>query len=99
MADEGNIVVNATTGTKIGTATSQKLGFFNATPVVQQSNIADASSSQGVANGSVANSGSGTLDVPTKAEFDGLRTDVQNLTTKMNAILTALEALGLLANA
>jgi hypothetical protein len=31
-----------TTGTKIGTATTQKLGFFNATPVVQQAAVADA---------------------------------------------------------
>lgn len=30
-----NIQSDATTGTKIGTATTQKLGFFNATPVVQ----------------------------------------------------------------
>lgn len=36
LADSCNIVVNATTGTKIGTATSQKIGFFNAAPVVQQ---------------------------------------------------------------
>ena len=36
LADTVNIVLNTTTGTKIGTATSQKLGFFNATPVVQQ---------------------------------------------------------------
>jgi hypothetical protein len=31
-----NIVLDTTTGTKIGTATDQKLGFWNATPVVQQ---------------------------------------------------------------
>lgn len=36
IADGGNVVVGSTTGTKIGTATSQKIGFFNATPVVQQ---------------------------------------------------------------
>ena len=30
-----NIVTDTTTGMKIGTATGQKLGFFNATPVVQ----------------------------------------------------------------
>jgi hypothetical protein len=36
IADNTNIVLNTTTGTKIGTSTSQKLGFFNATPVVQQ---------------------------------------------------------------
>lgn len=35
MADAKNIVLNTTTGTKIGTATTQKLGFFNKTPVVQ----------------------------------------------------------------
>jgi hypothetical protein len=31
-----NMVFDATTGTKLGTATTQKLGFWNATPVVQQ---------------------------------------------------------------
>lgn len=35
MADAANIIVNTTTGTKIGTATTQKLGFYNATPIVQ----------------------------------------------------------------
>lgn len=37
MTDGANIAVGTTTGTKIGTATNQKIGFFNATPVVQQS--------------------------------------------------------------
>jgi hypothetical protein len=36
IADGKNITLNTTTGTKIGTATTQKLGFYNATPVVQQ---------------------------------------------------------------
>lgn len=31
-----NLVTDTTTGTQIGTATNQKLGFFNSTPVVQQ---------------------------------------------------------------
>ena len=44
MADPANIAVGTTTGTKIGTATSQKLGFWNATPVVQQSAISDPTS-------------------------------------------------------
>lgn len=35
LGDAYNIVVNTTTGTKIGTGTTQKLGFWNATPVVQ----------------------------------------------------------------
>lgn len=35
IADGGNIVLNTTTGTKIGTATTQKIGFWNTTPAVQ----------------------------------------------------------------
>lgn len=35
FADAKNIQVNTTTGTKIGTATTQKIGFWNATPNVQ----------------------------------------------------------------
>ena len=35
MDDATDIVVNATTGTKIGTATTQKIGWWNAAPVVQ----------------------------------------------------------------
>jgi hypothetical protein len=41
-ASTRDIVTDTTTGTKIGTATSQKIGFFNATPVVQQAAVADA---------------------------------------------------------
>ena len=43
LPDAGDIVVNTTTGTKIGTATSQKLGFYNATPIVQGASVADPS--------------------------------------------------------
>lgn len=35
VSDGKNIVLNTTTGTKIGTATSQKLSFWNATPIIQ----------------------------------------------------------------
>lgn len=40
LADAKNISLNATTGSKIGTAVSQKLGFWNVTPVVQPSGAA-----------------------------------------------------------
>jgi hypothetical protein len=36
FAEGHNITAGTTTGTKIGTATGEKLGFWNATPVVQQ---------------------------------------------------------------
>lgn len=37
-----NVVTDTSTGTKIGTGTSQKLGFWNATPVVQYSTTGTA---------------------------------------------------------
>lgn len=37
FADAANIVINTTTGTKIGTGATQKIGFFGVTPVVQSS--------------------------------------------------------------
>lgn len=40
-ADATSIITDTTTGLKIATATSQKLGFFNATPVAQQSATGD----------------------------------------------------------
>ena len=36
-----NIILKTTTGTKIGTGTTQKLAFWNSTPVVQPGHIAD----------------------------------------------------------
>ena len=35
VADAHNFVFNTTTGTKLGTSTSQKLAFYNSTPIVQ----------------------------------------------------------------
>lgn len=42
LSDGVNITANATTGTKIGTAISEKLGFHNATPVAQRAGAAQA---------------------------------------------------------
>lgn len=47
ISDTKNIILGTTTGTKIGTATTQKIGFYNATPVVQPSAV---TTSQGIAN-------------------------------------------------
>jgi hypothetical protein len=44
IADANDIAVGTTTGTKIGTATTQKIGFFNKAPVVQPTAVADATS-------------------------------------------------------
>jgi hypothetical protein len=44
-AEAFNFSFGTTTGTKIGTATTEKLGFYNATPVVQPVAVADATTS------------------------------------------------------
>ena len=45
-ASTRDIVTDTTTGTKIGTGTTQKIGFFNATPAVQPDAVADATNGQ-----------------------------------------------------
>ena len=96
LADALNIAVNTTTGTKIGTATTQKLGFYNATPVVQPAAIADltvtattgtlptATGSQVIANAAA----------PTNVEL--LKYCVE-LETKLELALARLRSLGLIA--
>lgn len=67
VGDGSNLVVGSTTGTKIGTATTQKLGFYNSAPVVQQTgNIITALSTLGLIT-------SGTI---TEANVTNLTTDL-----------------------
>lgn len=57
-----NMVFGTTTGTKIGTATTQKIGFWNATPIVQPTTAVAGATFTAVAGGS-------TID--TNDTFDG----------------------------
>lgn len=66
LAEAANLVTGTTTGSKIGTATTQKLGFWNATPVVQPTAVADA-------------------------------TNGTNVITQLNALLSRLRTIGLVA--
>lgn len=75
IADGNNISLGTSSGTKIGTSASQKLGFFNATPVVQP-----ASADQAVA---VAASGG---DSPTEAEFNAVVTLLNRLRLDLVAL-------------
>jgi hypothetical protein len=60
LSDAVNLAFNTTTGTKIGTATTQKLSFWNATPVVQPTTAIAASTF--VANTSAIANDTATFD-------------------------------------
>ena len=66
MLDGRNIQFGKTTGTKIGTATDQLLGFFNKTPIIQVSAIS-------------APTGGVTQDAEARTAINSLRTALTNL--------------------
>jgi len=60
MSDAANIILNTTTGSKIGTATTQKLGFYNSTPIVQPTgNVCTALQNLGLVASCTENAGTG----------------------------------------
>jgi hypothetical protein len=73
IPDNANIVLGTVNGTKIGTATTQKLGFFNATPVVQQTDTADLKDAF-CALGFMANGGASPLNLDSGALTAGATT-------------------------
>lgn len=72
MADAANIQVGTTTGTKIGIGATAKIGFYGATPVVQQTALT-------AANASALNSGDATTDTV----IGNMRTRINELETKL----------------
>lgn len=83
-ADGINIAAGTTTGTKIGTATSQKLGFWNATPVVQYSTT-------GTTTGFTAGAGTNVTDQSTFTGNQGATAYT------MGDIVRALKLAGIIA--
>lgn len=84
LADGVDIILDTTNGTKIGTSASQKLGFYNATPVVQYSTT-------GTTTGFTAATGTAVLSGST---FTG---DSGTKAYTIGDIVKALKDLGILA--
>lgn len=96
LADAVNIVLNTTTGTKIGTATTQKLGFYNATPVVQQTD--GAALTNNVTAGGTNNTIDNYTDLVIYAnDAAAIRNAIYQLARKQKVIGDALRAYGLLS--
>jgi hypothetical protein len=85
-ASTRDIVTDTTTGTKIGTSTTQKIGFFNATPLVQPS-------STGVGTSGFTSGGGGNT-VHAESTFTG---DVGSTAYTISDIVAHLKNLGLIA--
>lgn len=83
-ADGVNVVLGTSTGTKIGTATTQKLGFYNVTPVVQPPASADVTGF--AAGGGTASKSDSTWNGASGASA-----------YTVGGLVTALKALGLIA--
>lgn len=89
-----NIVTDTTTGMKIGTGTTQKLGFFNATPVTQRANIGQLTDLTGgtiVTTLQDCDGGGGVADVAT------INDNFAGVLTKINKLEAALKDLGFAA--
>ena len=84
ISGDHDLIVGTSTGTKIGTAATQKIGFFNATPVVQQNTTGTTTGTTG---------GSGTA-LHTNATITG---GVGSTAYTVGDIVKALKTLGLLA--
>jgi hypothetical protein len=78
-----NVALATTTGTKIGTATNQLLGFYNAAPVDQPATVGDAATQD--------LTGTDTID-KTKLEAD-----LTSCKNSINTVIDRLQELGLIA--
>lgn len=66
VADSENIIFGTTTGTRLGTSTSQRIGFWNATPIVQPTTAGAAATRTG--GGGAALTDTDTFDGYTVAQ-------------------------------
>ncbi len=76
IGDANNIILNTTTGTKIGTATTQKLAFYNSPPVVQPTALT-------AEDATAINS---TYDAVEEAVLNNVRTRLGEIETKFQAL-------------
>jgi hypothetical protein len=85
MGDAEDIVVNTGTGTKIGTAVGQKIGFWNVTPVVQPAAAGQAAAAAQTQD-SLTDSTGGTASTTLAAITAGAAYAQADLTAIKNAI-------------
>lgn len=103
ITDAKDIILGSTTGTKIGTATTQKLGFYNKVPVVQPTALTTALT--GITNSAPVTPDYAIADPVQNTGFGFSTADemltalnvIANLQGRVGELETKLQALGLLA--
>lgn len=94
LNDSANIIVGSTTGTKIGTATGQKLGFFNQSPAIQPVNGVNLTNN--VTAGGTTDVIANFTDLSTYAnDAAAIRNDIYQLAKKLKVVNDSLRTLGL----
>ena len=98
LADAKNIIVNATTGTKIGTATTQKIGLWNAAPVVQQ--VGGVTLTNNVTAGGTTNQLDDFTSLTIYAtDAAAIRNNIYQLGRKLKLVTDLLRTIGAAQNA
>jgi hypothetical protein len=103
LVEGNNIITGTTTGTKIGTATTQKIGFYNVTPVVQPTALTTkltqiTHTAPGTPDYAIQDlTNSSGYGFVTKDEGNSVLKVILNLQTRVDELETKLKALGLLA--
>lgn len=98
VSDTWNFAFNATNGTKIGTATTQKIGLWNATPVVQQ--VGGVTLTNNVTAGGTTNQLDDFTSLTVYAtDAAAIRNNIYQLGRKVKLLTDALRTIGGLQNA
>lgn len=88
ISDGVDLTVGTSTGTRIGTAATQKLGLWNATPVIQPAAANQAAVTLGNTDGEIA--GLTFSATPTQAEAEALRDKCEELADDLRALSTLI---------
>ena len=91
LNDQANIAFNTSTGTKIGTATTQKLAFFNQNPIQQPSGAAQAA-----VNLATNFPDDGNASISDATDLEAACDTIRSLQTLVNEMRTVLVNLGLM---
>ena len=98
LADAVDIILNTTTGSKLGTATNQKLGFWGTTPIIQPASANQAiltNSTTGSYDGVLANT-TGAASLAAAANGATVNNNFTDVFILLNEMRTAMVTAGLM---